>query len=533
MTTLIFYSFIAILAFTQLAFAGVHVWAYSIMAMSLYALFMLWIIHHSLQSVKSKEQKSLHELGIQSPAIVFLGLFLALVGLQLAPLPMSVIEIVSPQAADLYHKVMDITETSRTFSLSVVPYSTKIALLQVVAYTCAFVLVLGVVTSRARIKILAGALVVLGLFQVVYGIYQTYAAGQESIWWWPKEYYQGYVTGTYINKNNLAGFLELAIPMAFGLALASAGMPQELKSKGRKRSSQTRSIQVGSSPVGSEIEQERYEYQDSNGRVVVKKKISSSKASRQKSTHVSLGKRIKNILLGIEGRAQTLIWAFLGVTIGVGLLLTSSRGGIVSLVLAACFVGGLLFFKTGYRRWGGLVLGACLVVLIYGLSIGMHKTIERFERIDFGLQDRWEISKAAWPLIWDYPILGSGLDTFEHVFPAYAPPELMRRTFLDAHNDWLQMAIETGLVGFAIVFVGYIWFLAVSIRQWFQRRDPLAVGIGGGMIMALVSIGIHSLVDFNMHIPANALNTMIVAGLGWKALSLQSIKGRTGQSSRK
>jgi predicted tellurium resistance membrane protein TerC len=76
--------------------------------------------------------------------------------------------------------------------------------------------------------------------------------------------------------------------------------------------------------------------------------------------------------------------------------------------------------------------------------------------------------------------------------------------------------------GFGIVFVGYIWFLAAAIRQWFRRRDPLAVGLGGGMIMALVSIGIHSLVDFNMHIPANALSTMVVAGLGWNALFVRT-----------
>jgi hypothetical protein len=477
------------------------------------------VAKHLLAQLRTGQKASWDELGLGSPALVFLCLFIGLIFLQLVPLPGSVIQIISPQAASLYQGVQEVTGRFPN-TLSVVPYATKIALLQVIAYTGAFVLTLAVATSRKRIRVLAALLVCMGLFQVLYGMYQTYAAGQESIWWWPKEYYQGFVTGTYINKNNLAGFLELAVPMAFGLALSYSKLPAKQGLGGRLSNGRRSSADNGEG-------EKRYSAgSGQRQRVVVKKKIPHAESRAHGAQGHSLAKKIKNVLLGIEGQARPLLWSFLGVVTGVGLLLTSSRGGIVSLLLAACFLGGLLFFKSGYRRWGGFVLGACLVVFIYGLSVGMHKTLDRFERIDLGLQDRLQINQAAWPIVWDYPVLGSGLDTFEHVFPAYAPPELMNRTFLDAHNDWLQVAIETGLVGFGIVFTGYIWFLTVAIRQWFARRDPLAVGIGGGMIMALCSIGIHSLVDFNMHIPANALSTMVMAGLGWNALFVKREKRR-------
>ena len=57
------------------------------------------------------------------------------------------------------------------------------------------------------------------------------------------------------------------------------------------------------------------------------------------------------------------------------------------------------------------------------------------------------------------------------------------------------------------------------MRKWFQRRHPLAVGLGAGAIAAVVAIGVHSLVDFNMHMPANALTLAIIAGIGLRALT--------------
>jgi hypothetical protein len=524
MSRLVFTGLCLVLVFTQWAFAGVHFWAYSLMSLALYALCVIFTARCFVLSLRPGDQNRLIKLRRPSLAVVFLLLFLGLTGVQLIPLPLPIVDFLSPQAAQIYARVQEVTTGSKdSFTLSLVPYSTKIALFQAVAFTCAFVLTQAVVNSRSRVRFLAGFLVMMGLFQVLYGMYETYAAGQESIWWWPKEFGRGYVTGTYMYKNSLAFFLEMAIPLTFGLALSFAGRPEKragyalLGTKsGAAEHNRRSSAEDGSRharQAASSWEGHREE---------AKKKVYRFKVRAHGEQRAPLLKKIKDLVLGIEDHAQPLLWSFLGIILGVGMLLTASRGGIVSLVIGACCAGGMFFFKAGYRRMAGIVFIACLAIFLYALSVGIHKTVERFERFDLGWEGRLKISQAAWPMVWDYPVLGTGLSTFEHVFPTYAPPDLMRRTYLNAHNDWLQVAIETGLVGFVLVFVGYVWFLAVAIRQWFRRRDPLAVGLGGGMIMALVSIGIHSLVDFNMHIPANALSTMVVAGLGWNALFLRT-----------
>jgi O-antigen ligase len=265
--------------------------------------------------------------------------------------------------------------------------------------------------------------------------------------------------------------------------------------------------------------------EDGRRKVVVKKRIANDR--RSASQNKGLGQRVKQWILSQEKMAYPLMLMFFAVIMGVGLLLTASRGGVISLAAAMLLIASLLFLRPGYRKLGGTVVCIGLAVFVYGSSVGLERTMHRFEQAESGWAGRVNIWAHAWPMVWDYPVLGTGLGTFQDAYYAYAPPEHSGRTTWNyAHNDWLQVAIETGLVGFGIVFTGYIWFLTVAIRQWFARRDPLAVGIGGGMIMALCSIGIHSLVDFNMHIPANALSTMVVAGLGWNALFVKREKRR-------
>jgi len=374
------------------------------------------------------------------------------------------------------------------------------------AYLAALWLVLSGGSSKRRLRGLATWIVVLGLFQVYYGMVQTYG-GEGRIWWWAKEYYRGFVTGTYINKNSLGGFLEMATPMAFGLALAFWGLPDSLR-RSRGEQAMTQEQETGASEVQ---------------RVKKRKRRSGESASperrRQDDNRPNWALRAKNALFALEDRAVAIVFLVLGVNLGVGLLLTSSRGAILALAAGALVMGGLFAFKRHYRRVGAAVLCCCLVVFVYALSVGMERTTERFAHMDYGLEDRWELTKASVPIVADFPFLGTGVGTFEHVFTSYAPPERGTRVFTYAHNDWLQAAVEMGLLGAGICVIGFGLFLVYAVRKWFQRRHPLAVGLGAGAIAAVVAIGVHSLVDFNMHMPANALTLAIIAGIGLRALT--------------
>ena len=60
----------------------------------------------------------------------------------------------------------------------------------------------------------------------------------------------------------------------------------------------------------------------------------------------------------------------------------------------------------------------------------------------------------------------------------------------------------------------------VALRTLYERRDPLCRGIAFGATMGIIAIMIHSWVDFNLQIPANALTFVVLLALGWAAYSV-------------
>jgi putative inorganic carbon (HCO3(-)) transporter len=86
------------------------------------------------------------------------------------------------------------------------------------------------------------------------------------------------------------------------------------------------------------------------------------------------------------------------------------------------------------------------------------------------------------------------------------------------HNDYVQYLTETGVIGGALIGLLVLASLACAILAQARRRDPLARGVAFGVMMGVIALGIHSTVDFNLQIPANAFIFMILLALGWIAL---------------
>ncbi|MBT8151711.1 MAG: hypothetical protein KJO62_09940, partial [Gammaproteobacteria bacterium] len=82
-----------------------------------------------------------------------------------------------------------------------------------------------------------------------------------------------------------------------------------------------------------------------------------------------------------------------------------------------------------------------------------------------------------------------------------------------AHNDYIEFASEFGLPGFALLGLVVIYALCSSIVAQFTRRDRLMRGMGFAGTMGIVAMLIHSTVDFNLQIPANAALFMVVLAL--------------------
>jgi O-antigen ligase len=103
----------------------------------------------------------------------------------------------------------------------------------------------------------------------------------------------------------------------------------------------------------------------------------------------------------------------------------------------------------------------------------------------------------------DHPWIGSGAGSFEVIYPQYqtSPTDLR---WDHAHNDYAEALAETGVVGGAIILAGLIVFFCLAFRDLPERIRHRSARIGIGAALGCCGIFVHSLVDFNFHIPANA-----------------------------
>lgn len=161
-----------------------------------------------------------------------------------------------------------------------------------------------------------------------------------------------------------------------------------------------------------------------------------------------------------------------------------------------------------------MVLASCGMILVAAIWIGGNSAFLSLERIEKTLQEPSTEERAV---LWrdtlrmahDYLRFGSGFNTFEEVFPAYKT-SATQMIFQYAHNDYLQLLAEGGIVAFglALWFI-LLWYRKVTAR-WLNRHDPFAAYLALAGMTAIFAMLIHSLTDFNLHIPANTIVTVTV-----------------------
>jgi O-antigen ligase len=112
----------------------------------------------------------------------------------------------------------------------------------------------------------------------------------------------------------------------------------------------------------------------------------------------------------------------------------------------------------------------------------------------------------------DHKYTGTGLGTLQTVFPAYET-QYDGKIVNHSHNDYLEMLAETGVAGGICCawFLGALFF--ISLRQVLQRDKSFAASLHLSGLLGCSAFLVHSLVDFNLHIPANALLFLVTAHL--------------------
>lgn len=377
------------------------------------------------------------------PALGALMVFALFIIVQSSSWPANIVEFLSPTTLELYAEAASNTFASLPSRLpfSVMTQASETELGKFVAYILLFFVVTNVIRTQAQIQRILVVLLFLGGLEAVYGLSQV---GQARI------------AGTFVNHNHFAGYLEMLLPLAFGLLLAQL----------EARSSST-------------------------GRTLIKWVDD---------------KYLKAMLIGVLILVLTL-----------AIFLSGSRGGIISFSLGMMCFCALAYSRRLLRKWVRAILICAVVVFGIAVFASPEALLQRLGALakpttDTSFQYRWNVWKNSLEIVRDFPLIGAGLGTFSHLFARYQkfPSDLK---FTHAENDYVQLLTETGVVGMGIMCWGIIAYGWTTLMAWRRQhsRWPVAIGLGG--LSALVSTAVHSIVDFNLHIPSNAVVFTVIAAL--------------------
>jgi O-antigen ligase len=342
-------------------------------------------------------------------------------------------------------------------------------------YGLFFLGMIQVLNSRRRIEITVFVILTLCVFSALYGIMETFS-GSEHIWWYQKTRNIGLVTGTYDNPNHFAGLMEMGLLLVVPFAAGLTG------------------------------------------------KKNKSKPRRKRSLNVW----ISHSLSVEQGLPKRMLILFAGVVMGVGLVLSASRGGILSATCGLFVVGILFVLKKGHRRKGFIALSVFVIISLYAFQIGIEESTKKFKSFWDSMDRRHRLTQTTFEMFEDYRLTGVGVGNFRYVYPKYQDKYDKGWLVDHAHNDWVQFLSEAGMVGFGLFLIGISYYFYRTVTLWRKRKDPFAIGCGIAAYAAMTTMAIHSYSDYNLHRPGNVLILLSVIGIGYSALHL----GKRGHGER-
>jgi O-antigen ligase len=191
---------------------------------------------------------------------------------------------------------------------------------------------------------------------------------------------------------------------------------------------------------------------------------------------------------------------------------STSRGGLLGLMQKLTRISG--------RASAAAVMIAITAVIALSLFwLGPDSVINRItkEGASAEQQSSARFSNREW--VWEdtfrmigaNPILGVGLGAYQTAFSTYTESDGSLKV-PQAHNDYLQIVADCGIIGGVIA----VWFLVIIFRAMgraTKSRDPLLAGLGLGASGAVFSMLVHSLFDFNLQLPSNALLFLVMTAV--------------------
>lgn len=334
-------------------------------------------------------------------------------------------------------------------SLSLDPYATRLAIVQLTVLLIFFAATTVFVDTPRRLRALVRTITIFGFLLAVFGLTQSLTSDGTRVYWF-RQLTQSTAFGPFINRHHFAGYMELAVAIPLGLLLSGS----------------------------------------------------------------------------LESYKRPL-YAFAAVVMAMSLVVTNSRGGIISLGAEIFFVVLIASFSWGREKEqprrqrvraaiARAALAFALVVAMIGgaMLIGGREVFTRFvgtpiaEDPTTGRAHFWNVTLEV---IKTYPLVGSGLGSFSVIYTRFDSRNGLYR-LEQAHNDYLQVLSDGGIIG-GLLGVG---FIVILFRRGFARRethDKFRLGVSTGALAGCFAVLVHSFFDFTLHTTANALLFLVVAAI--------------------
>ena len=376
--------------------------------------------------------------------------------LQLVPLPAAALAL-SPRTEGLLRDLNPAFAAGvlTLHPLSVWPRDTMVAFVLFAALAIFFIgttRVLSVTGSRRLVEALTAFGVVLALIGIVQK--PLYSGAIYGLW----ELEIGRLPfGPFVNRNHFAGWMLMALPLT--LALLSEGIGRGMR---------------GLRP----------------------------------------GWRYKVLWFSSPEASQLILLASAAVVMALSLMLTMSRSGIAAFALSLLFMGAIVMrvLDSRLRRLTAATSLALLLVLVVTWA-GPEAIAARFASGDWG---EFNNRRGAWTdalaVIRDFPLAGTGLNTYWAASLFYQKHELTH-FFAQAHNDYLQLAAEGGLLLVLPAFACLGLFVRDISRATREHRGSTTWWLRMGAVTSLLAIAFQETVEFSLQMPGNAVLFAVVCAV--------------------
>jgi O-antigen ligase len=334
-------------------------------------------------------------------------------------------------------------------TLSLDPYSTRLVLVQLVALLIYFAAILAYTDSHARLRLLVRTIIIFGFGLAFFAVIQSLISPTKIYGLLEPRLATPF--GPFVNRHNFAGYMEMTLALPLGL-----------------------------------------------------------------------------MFVGAIEREKKLLYLTAIALMGIALLMSGSRGGMISFIAMIFFLVAITGFSSkveGMSSQGlertrqialrvGLAFALLLAIVLGVMLIGGESSVSRFlDSVNASdpTTGRTQIWRVTLNVIKAHPVIGAGLGAYGVAYTPFDPNNGVNRPE-QAHNDYLQVLADAGIVGAALG----LFFIFALFRIGFKRKrsqDVFRRGVATGALAGCFAVLVHSIFDFTLHTTSNALLFLTLAAL--------------------